>query len=53
MIRLLQWLLTGCAHEWEEDSRHELVRGPGAIPHGIVSLCHCKKCGVPKRFDLS
>ncbi len=51
MLKLIAFVWSGCWHKWKEDERR------GAILHGyqsgIVSFCHCERCGVRKRFRMS
>ena len=50
MLRLLQFLLVGHFHTWEEDERTTLV--DDNFPIGKVSFCHCTKCGVRRAFSM-
>lgn len=50
-MRVLRWLYFGHVHKWVEDSRHDLV-GYDKSVIGVVVICHCEKCGEPRRFTL-
>jgi hypothetical protein len=50
MLRLLQILIYGHIHEWEETERFTLTNNK--TPIGITIMARCVKCGLPKRFDL-
>lgn len=53
MVKLLEWLLCGCAHTWVEDQRRDLISSQSGRRIGVNVYCHCAKCGLPKRFDLT
>lgn len=50
MVRLLQYLIFGCAHEWEFEEMRPL-RDIGGESGSVVYL-RCKKCGNWKKKDL-
>lgn len=55
MIRLLQFLIFGHIHEWKEDGRDSVSRiedGRVVDRTGIAVFCTCKKCGIPRRYNL-
>lgn len=51
MIKLLEFLLVGCWHQWKTDKRLKVI-GTDNINIGEAVFCTCTKCGTPKRFDL-
>lgn len=50
MLRLLQFLLFGHVHKWEELGRSKLTNDFGGV--GTRFICRCEKCGKPRKFDL-
>lgn len=52
MLRLLKILFLGHCHVWEEDDRHNLVESGKEHPIGIISYCHCTKCGARRSFSM-
>ena len=50
MIRLLNFLLDGCFHEWVENDRVGVEDNSSFI--GYAVFCTCKKCGTHKSFNL-
>lgn len=51
MKRLFEFLLHGCWHSWEETERKGVTDRKGVVI-GYAAFCRCKKCGMPKRFNL-
>ena len=51
MKRLFEFLLHGCWHSWDETERNG-VKNSNNIVVGYAVFCRCKKCGMPKRFNL-
>ena len=59
MKKLLEFLLTGCFHEWEIESKKKIVEvgvKPEDIltekrfPIGLKYTLRCKKCGEMKTY---
>ena len=53
MLRLLQFLFTGCWHTWEILDRGNMVSRAGDLPFGKWWECRCTKCGKPKYWTGS
>ena len=51
MLRLLELLLLGHIHEWSVYERKGVHDDEGVVV-GEAVFCVCKKCGMPKRFNL-
>ena len=51
MKKLLDLLLFGHSHVWEETDRYGVSDENGTII-GYASFCRCTKCGTPRRFNL-
>ena len=51
MNKLLELLIDGCWHRWQETDRAQ-VADANSIVIGYASFCRCEKCGLPKRFNL-
>jgi hypothetical protein len=51
MIKLFEFLFSGCWHQWE-DIDTKLVQNDDSIIVGAAVFCRCTKCGVHKRFNL-
>jgi hypothetical protein len=53
MKRLIEFLLTGCWHNWEIIKEEELIWSNDLGEHGTGSrfTLQCKKCGNLKKFD--
>ena len=51
MKKLIQFLLSGCWHEWEIIKERDLVDERGAVI-GVAYNLKCKKCGDMKRKTL-
>jgi hypothetical protein len=51
MLRLLELLIFGHSHTWEETERVNVADNNG-IGRGYAVFCRCIKCGEPKRFNL-
>jgi hypothetical protein len=51
MKKLIEFLISGCWHQWEEFERNGVADEKGTII-GYASFCRCAKCGTPKRFNL-
>ena len=49
MLRLIQFLIFGHIHKWQETARGDLRRGD---ERGVRVICTCERCGRPKNFDL-
>lgn len=53
MIRLLQFLILGHVHFWQDECVTPLVEiGGSKIPIGRVAYCRCKTCGARKAFTM-
>ena len=50
MIKLLQFLISGCWHKWVTERQVTLTTEYGSI--GTRALCRCEKCGKWTKFDL-
>ena len=62
MKRLLEFLLSGCFHEWEIEEKREIydylsttnklliARNENPIPCGSRYILRCKKCGNMKSY---
>ena len=50
MIKLLQFLWSGCWHKWEIKAEHSLSDDSGN--RGTRINCRCEKCGKWTKFDL-
>jgi hypothetical protein len=50
MIKLFQFLISGCWHHWEETTRTGVAENDTLI--GYASFCRCTRCGEPRRFNL-
>ena len=50
MIKLLQFLWSGCWHKWETKKQVNLRTDYGST--GTRNLCRCEKCGKWTKFDL-
>ena len=51
MLRLLELLIFGHIHQWEEIARNGVADDSGTVL-GYAVFCRCTKCGVHKRFNL-
>ena len=63
MKRLLEFLFSGCFHEWEVYETKSLYNGDSAtnkvlllrkeqpIPCGTMYVLRCKKCGNMKKYS--
>jgi hypothetical protein len=60
MIKLIQFLLTGCWHSWEVFEKKQIynygtkiVQGQEEVPLPISTkyIMRCKHCGEMKTFD--
>lgn len=52
MLKLLQFLWSGCWHKWEEDCRAEAYLPGHSRPVGFTSFCHCEHCGAHRSFRM-
>jgi hypothetical protein len=51
MIKLLELLIFGHSHTWEEVERNGVADDSGTVM-GYAVFCRCSKCGSYKRFNL-
>ena len=51
MKKLIEFVFSGCWHQWEETDRSGVEDSQGIII-GFAVVCKCNKCGIPKRFNL-
>lgn len=51
MQKIIEFLMSGCWHVWEEYSRCQVADSNNIII-GKAVFCKCKKCGTHKRFNL-
>lgn len=51
MLRLLELLIFGHIHKWEETKRVRVADHDGTVI-GYAVFCRCTKCGIHKRFNL-
>ena len=51
MLRIFEFLISGCWHIWEESHRVGIVNERG-VNIGEAVYCKCSKCGKPTVFDL-
>ena len=51
MKKLIDLLLFGHSHTWEETERNGVEDSQGIII-GFAVMCKCSKCVTPKRFNL-
>jgi hypothetical protein len=51
VLRLLELLIFGHIHTWEEVERNSVANDSGTVM-GYAVFCRCTKCGEPKRFNL-
>jgi hypothetical protein len=52
MIRLWEFLIHGCWHDWRARSMTELVRSGKEIPYGTRYTYQCEKCHRIKKQDV-
>lgn len=50
MIKLFQFLWSGCWHKW--ITVREVILNDASGARGTRILCHCEKCGKWTKFDL-
>jgi hypothetical protein len=51
MKKLIEFLVSGCWHQWEETNRTGVADQDRTVI-GYASFCRCTKCGTPRRFNL-
>lgn len=52
MIRLWEFLVHGCWHDWRARSAGDLVRKVGNIAYGTRYTYQCEKCHRIKKQDV-
>lgn len=52
MKELLQKLLIGHAHRWEERSAHEVIKHGDRVPINILIVLRCSVCGCLKTHKI-
>lgn len=52
MIRLWEFLIHGCWHDWQARSARELVGGASGIAYGTRYTYQCEKCHRIKKIDI-
>ena len=53
MIRLWEFLIHGCWHQWRARSAGDLVRKVGNIAYGTRYTYQCEKCHRIKKQDVT
>jgi hypothetical protein len=53
MIRLLEFLIHGCWHDWRIQSAGDLVRKDGLMACGTRYIYQCEKCHRIKKQDVT
>ena len=51
MIKLFEFLIDGCWHQWKDWSVVKATNNNVVV--GAVVFCRCTKCGRHKRFNLN
>jgi cytochrome c2 len=52
MVRLFEFLIHGCWHDWCVRSAGDLVAKVGRLAHGTRYIYQCEKCHRIKKQDV-
>lgn len=52
MIKLWEFLVHGCWHNWRARDMHNLVRTGNPVPYGTRYTYQCEKCHRIKKQDV-